>query len=474
MSAGPYSTGALILRNHPLAYVVENNRRAEVCEYCFRSDLKVLRCSKCKLSSYCSPDCQKKSWKESHKHECDGLKRTEGKLSSFMQLLAQTVLKLKLGIDGEDPKRNITPFQRRFHDLASHWTEAKCDKEIADYITQAGKTLADYFADPAFEEFLRFDSLGEIYSRIKSNAYAIQGPMNEPVGHGVFLSAAKFDHSCKPNSSQSYDGPDMIVRAITEIPAVEDVRVTYTALHQPARLRRKFLKEHYFFDCECERCNDVLHDAMLQSIMCQKKTCGEAVPYRSQPSGAVKCPHCKSKVAAKPLADADQLMTDGELVISRMEAQMSRGEFASVVQLADPILRRAAGLLHPKHFVICTMSLLCSSAYTSLGDFNMAFTFSQNALEGTTFAYPEKHIAVGSHLLQLIRVGLQTNIRAKSLYDDLELLGRNALSITRIAAGGDSAVHKKAIELYEAVMAEGRAMQHLGGGCDGCGNHHHH
>lgn len=104
------------------------------------------------------------------------------------------------------------------------WAEAKNDSEISDYIKQAAKTLAVYFSeDPAFDSLLEFDALGEIYSRIKSNAYAIQGPMNEPMGHGVFLSAAKFDHSCKPNACQSYDGPDMLVHAITDLPAVENV-----------------------------------------------------------------------------------------------------------------------------------------------------------------------------------------------------------------------------------------------------------
>ena len=103
------------------------------------------------------------------------------------------------------------------------WTEAKEDEEISAYIEKAASVLAFYFSDPAFSELLEFNALGEVYSRIKSNAYAIQGPTNEPLGHGVFLSAAKFDHSCRPNAAQSYDGPDMLVHAIMGIASLEDV-----------------------------------------------------------------------------------------------------------------------------------------------------------------------------------------------------------------------------------------------------------
>ncbi|OQV15635.1 putative Histone-lysine N-methyltransferase SMYD3 [Hypsibius exemplaris] len=473
-----FVSGDLILRNHPLAYVVETSRRSEICAYCFCSDASTKRCAKCKLTSYCTPECQKKAWKEGHKLECEGMLRTEGKLSSFMQMLAQTVLRLKMGIDGEDPARNQTPFQRKFYDLASHWSEAKQDQEIAIYIEKASSTLAFYFSDPSFSEILQFDSLGEIYSRIKSNAYAIQGPTNEPLGHGVFLSAAKFDHSCRPNAAQSYDGPDMLVHAITDIPTLEDVRVTYTALNQPARLRRKFLKEHYFFDCECERCNDPIHDAFLQSIICSKNTCGEAVPFMAQRPGPYKCPDCGTKIPGQIIASAESLMSSAESAIRLMEDRMGKGDFRGAVQLADPIFRRAAGLLHPKNFVISSMSLTCSSVYTSLGDANMAFTFSQNALEGTTFAYPAKHIAIGSHLLQLIKLGLMLRASDSALWDDLEMLAASALDIAAVSAGEGTTVYRKAQTLQGLVMQGSklvvrrpRVAHHHD--CGGCGGHDH-
>lgn len=208
-------------------------------------------------------------------------------------------------------------------------------------------------------------------------------------------------------------------------------------------------------------------------MTCQRKTCGDAVPFLAQKPGSLKCPECKAKLPAQIAQEAEQLMVKSEAVIKKMEECADQGDFASIIRLGEQIFQRASGLLHPKNFALCTMSLLCSSAFTSLRNFSMAFTFSQNALEGTTFSYPEKHVAVGSHLLQLIQLGLQLHVEEPSLYDDLELLGRNAINITGISAGQASATQRKALELYDQVVMERKAFG-AGNSCDGCGNHHHH
>lgn len=40
------------------------------CNNCYKVGEKMLRCSRCKATFYCSKDCQKRAWVNHHKREC--------------------------------------------------------------------------------------------------------------------------------------------------------------------------------------------------------------------------------------------------------------------------------------------------------------------------------------------------------------------------------------------------------------------
>ena len=56
---------------------MKNARQAPIpgrCWYCNSEDLRVelKKCSQCKMSQYCSKECQVADWKRGHKKECEG------------------------------------------------------------------------------------------------------------------------------------------------------------------------------------------------------------------------------------------------------------------------------------------------------------------------------------------------------------------------------------------------------------------
>lgn len=46
------------------------NPTGKSCHHCFKDDVKLLRCSRCKEAFYCSRKCQKKNWKRAHRYIC--------------------------------------------------------------------------------------------------------------------------------------------------------------------------------------------------------------------------------------------------------------------------------------------------------------------------------------------------------------------------------------------------------------------
>mmetsp|Transcript_12784 Transcript_12784/g.42476 ORF Transcript_12784/g.42476 Transcript_12784/m.42476 type:complete len:169 (-) Transcript_12784:76-582(-) len=64
-----------------------------------------------------------------------------------------------------------------------------------------------------------------------------------------------FNHSCSPNAAWEIDSSGCL-RVVTtaEVPAGDELRITYTDPRQPAATRRARLRRHFFFDCDCDLC----------------------------------------------------------------------------------------------------------------------------------------------------------------------------------------------------------------------------
>ncbi len=61
-----------------------------------------------------------------------------------------------------------------------------------------------------------------------------------------------FIHS--PIAFAYFAGRRVIIRAIKPIKAGDEINITYIEVGDSTEKRRRELKEHFFFDCECPRC----------------------------------------------------------------------------------------------------------------------------------------------------------------------------------------------------------------------------
>ena len=94
-------------------------------------------------------------------------------------------------------------------------------------------------------------------SRLDSNCFGLDaspdggGPV---VGHGCYLAAATFNHSCAPNCAVSSGVERMVVTTLTAVEAGDELCIPYMHSNMPVGARRKLLRAAYNFECACARC----------------------------------------------------------------------------------------------------------------------------------------------------------------------------------------------------------------------------
>ena len=87
--------------------------------------------------------------------------------------------------------------------------------------------------------------------------YLANGFELEPGTSGIFLKAARFNHSCCANAIFAWNGnlQRVTVHAMVDIPAGEEISVSYDFPFGSVTNRRKRLHEIYGFVCDCPACH---------------------------------------------------------------------------------------------------------------------------------------------------------------------------------------------------------------------------
>jgi hypothetical protein len=116
------------------------------------------------------------------------------------------------------------------------------------YQLEALDTMAQQEAGGDMEELL-FNMI----CRIHCNAYGVKNGDNVDCGNAVFLQSAAINHSCAPNCIITPRLDGIKVRAVKDIPSGDEITINYSVLEHAA-MRRKYLKDNYFFECACESC----------------------------------------------------------------------------------------------------------------------------------------------------------------------------------------------------------------------------
>ncbi len=163
--------GTTILRCDPFAHVVKMDKLAYVCDNCFEEshddEQPFKKCTRCKVAHYCGVKCQKASWRDLHKEECEYLTRVRPNMpTDTARLMARIVLRLRKGggaLAVEAPGGE----RRRFDDLQSHRREMVKDRGRMEAFDAFFLVVKECFGDATPQ---KDEMLGEKYVATAMNS----------------------------------------------------------------------------------------------------------------------------------------------------------------------------------------------------------------------------------------------------------------------------------------------------------------
>eukprot|EP00743_Colponemidia_sp_Colp-15_P008046 GILK01008719.1.p1 GENE.GILK01008719.1~~GILK01008719.1.p1 ORF type:complete len:502 (-),score=77.64 GILK01008719.1:206-1711(-) len=281
--------GTVILRTPPLAACLQNQRFALNCHFCFKDagDTSLQRCAKCKLVRYCSRDCQRIDWAQ-HKAECECITRISPRVPTsnimlmgrLLHLLATSPSQVSGSSDLFAPSIanfNLLNSHRSDHTSSQLETLGSLSLLVCQYIGINAET-----GTSSKHGSWRPTDILELFCKFTANNFTVCDAEVRPVGIGIYPGAALFNHSCESNCVNMFEGRNQVVRTLRPILKGEELCVSYIELAAPTVVRKKELKESYFFDCRCNRCMDPqtrLQDQQLLSRRCRQPKCKGMIPY---------------------------------------------------------------------------------------------------------------------------------------------------------------------------------------------------
>ncbi|KAI8365904.1 uncharacterized protein BYT42DRAFT_600671 [Radiomyces spectabilis] len=304
--------GSVLTTSQPLGTVIL--KPTEVCNYCCRVPVPtqsntspLQRCSRCKSAFFCDVGCFKNAWLSYHQFVCQPSAHSKSLAEETEQHLDQEMLERVTLNVWRDKKRKtamktatstddscITPnnmpleetvdvTMEAFSSLMDHY-ERQPKHLLEQYTIIAKKALSQpYISDTGMTvpELVRF------LCRFKCNNFGIHDDQLSIVGEGTYPIGSLLNHSCRPNAVVMFDGALMIIRAIEDIPAGQEVTIAYVDAAHSRIYRQKALQEKYMFQCSCLRCDDTTIYGQIDTLLGEEESDWDRAQSLCDPSSGL-------------------------------------------------------------------------------------------------------------------------------------------------------------------------------------------
>lgn len=361
-----YSKGDVIFVSKPFVHVLDNCRRGQLCDYCFKRNSILKRCSKCRFVFYCNEQCQKSSW-QIHKYECQRLKRCFPQLpSNSLRFLANIIFMLEVK---KNAYEEIGGYQRTFDDLESHSEEIKNDAKRMQQFQTILVALENFMGQK-----YNPNEIFIIFGKMVINSFSILDNEMQAIGSGLFLGPSILDHSCEPNAVVTFDRIFLYLQAVKDLPTknIKDVFISYIDQLEIQETKQQQLQEQYYFTCNCSRCiGDYWNKETLRYPL-SKENCNDIVE--------------KSKNMLE--------------ILKKMKR--NNDDPKDILKLALPLLKKQESVMYPINVLLVKIQDIIFDAYINICKWEEALSIGIKTLDAYKYYYSDYHPCLG---IQLFRIG---------------------------------------------------------------------
>ncbi len=188
------------------------------------------------------------------------------------------------------------------------------------------------------------------------------------------MGASVIDHSCSPNAHVTFEGRNIVIRALTHIQSpsnkvdlAKHVKISYIDVMEHTKVRQRKLLDQYYFLCQCDRCHgkklswrhstNIMNDCpkpetdqnledFMYSLRCQN--CDEGTPILLGPEASTedhlipKCPKCEEKPSLDYFKQYLDIKTHVETVLNKTD-----------IPFGEPkkCMKQMTGIFHPLHIL---------------------------------------------------------------------------------------------------------------------------
>lgn len=304
-----------------------------VCLDCLKAVDGGYRCTQCDWP-LCSLACEQGNI---HKMECSTLAVRAGQVQfpsftetneSYRAIAPLRLLKVK---------ENTPETWERLSYLMDHNIERQEDSELWEmYQRCVNKFLKSL--DPGLAD----DDINRATGLLWVNAFAC----SRGGGQAIFPTFSFMSHSCAPNCSHSvFPNKTLALQAKVKIPAGTEFTISYISPLQGSLKRRMKLREKWFFNCGCPRCQDPTElGSFTSALLCQVCSSPEAYMVSQlpqDPDAPWTCVQCGFQIRAEEVNQEETKIAEA---IQKLDNN-------SIAQF-EAFLESVSLKLHQRHYLM--------------------------------------------------------------------------------------------------------------------------